>query len=73
MREFLQMNKISTSRLMLLKPQGVRYVIKTYMDETKSPDFLLLLPPSEQRHGEQSEDKGTDKPDGPESHNGLLC
>jgi len=25
-----------------------------------------------QRRGEQSEDKDTDKPDGPELHNGLL-
>ncbi len=31
-----------------------------------------LLPLSGQLTGEQSEDKGTDKPNDPESHNGLL-
>jgi hypothetical protein len=35
-------------------------------------DLPRLLRVGGQRCGEQSEDKGTNKPDGPEPHNGLL-
>jgi len=35
-------------------------------------NFPRLLRLGGQRRGKQSEDKGTNKPDGPEPHNGLL-
>ncbi len=44
----------------------------TVSQEADPRHFASLLRLSVQRRGEQSKDKGTDKPGGPELHNGLL-
>ena len=47
------------------------FQVSQYLDNL-SVDLSRLLRLSVQRHGKQSEDKSTNKPDGPEPHNGLL-